>query len=345
MSDDNFTKIEELGEFELINHLTKNFKIQNESTIKAIGDDCAVISNTSCQTLISSDMFVEGIHFDFVYTPLQHLGYKAIIAGISDIYAMNGIAEQLIVSIGVSNRFSVEMMETLYRGMTIACESYSLDFVGGDTTTTKGGLVINVTAIGRANSDDIVYRNGARNKDLIYVTGDLGAAYTGLLILEREKKVFNEIAESQPQLEGYDYILKRQLRPEARKDIVQIFKDIKVRPTSMIDISDGLSSEIIHICKQSGKGCKIFEDKVPIDPTTYETAIELNLDPITCALNGGEDYELLFTIDQQDYEKIKGHPDFTAIGHITDQEQDCRLITKSGNEYQLEAQGWKAFNK
>jgi thiamine-monophosphate kinase len=345
MDEPSFTEITELGEFGLIDYLTQNITIQNASTIKGVGDDCAVIDTNGYQTVVSVDMLVENVHFDRMYTPLKHLGYKAITSSISDIYAMNAIAEQVIVSIAVSNQISVEMLSEIYSGMLTACKLYNVDLVGGDTTTLPTGMVINITSIGKAKPEDIIYRNTARDKDLICVTGDLGSAYVGLLVLEREKKVFLESTGVQPALEGYDYVLKRQLTPEARIDIPPIFRDLGIKPTSMIDISDGLSSEIIHICKQSDLGCKLFEEKIPIDPTTYQFAREFNLDPTMCALNGGEDYELLFTLPVADYEKIRNHPDFTAIGHITDVPGDYRLITKSQNEHPLKAQGWKVFDK
>jgi thiamine-monophosphate kinase len=343
--DSSFTEITELGEFGLIEYLTKNISINNASTIKGVGDDCAVIDHSGYQTVVSVDMLVENVHFDRMYTPLKHLGYKAITSSISDIYAMNAVAEQVIVSIAVSNQLSVEMLSEIYSGMLTACKLYNVDLVGGDTTTIATGMVINITSIGKAKPEDIIYRNTAQDKDLICVTGDLGSAYVGLLVLEREKKVFLESKGVQPALEGYDYVLKRQLTPEARIDIPPMFKTIGIRPTSMIDISDGLSSEIIHICKQSGLGCKLFEEKIPIDPGTYKFAREFNLDPSMCALNGGEDYELLFTLPVTEYDKIKDHPDFTAIGHITDVPGDYRLITRSQNEHPLKAQGWKVFQK
>jgi len=344
MDQPSFTEITELGEFGLIGYLTKNITIQNATTIKGVGDDCAVIDHTGYQTVVSVDMLVENVHFDRMYTPLKHLGYKAITSSISDIYAMNAIAEQVIVSIAVSNQLSVEMLSEIYSGMLTACKLYEVDMVGGDTTTIPTGIVINITSIGKAKPEDIIYRNTAKDKDLICVTGDLGSAYVGLLVLEREKRVFLESTGVQPELEGYDYVLQRQLRPEARKDIPEMFKNLGIKPTSMIDISDGLSSEIIHICTQSGVGCKLFEEKIPIDPGTYQFARDFNLDPTMCALNGGEDYELLFTIPVTDYEKVKDHPDFTAIGHITDVPGDFRLITKSQNEHPLKAQGWKVFD-
>ncbi len=337
------TEIKELGEFGLIDFLTKNLKIKNESTVKGVGDDCAVIEKGEKQTVVSTDMLVHKVHFDLMYSPAKHLGYKSIIVGISDIYAMNVNAEQVLVSIAVDNTISVELLEELYNGMITACENYKVDLVGGDTTTIPQGLIINITAIGSAKKEKIIYRKGAKKNEVICVTGDLGASYIGLLILEREKEVFIENSEIKPKLEGHDYILKRNLKPEARKDIVKMFDDLKIKPTSMIDISDGLSSELLHICKNSKVGCKIFEDKIPIDEATYNTARELNLDPTMAALNGGEDYELLFTVTLEDFEKIKNNSDITAIGHITDEDYGAKLITKSNNAHSIKAQGWESF--
>src|SRR6195952_5547494 len=312
------TNIEALGEFGLINHLTKNIKLSQETTTKGVGDDSAVLDFSGKKTLISTDLLLEGIHFDLAYTPLKHLGYKAIQVNLSDIYAMNGTASQVTVSIGISSRFPLEAVEELYEGMYIACEKYNVDIIGGDTSSSKQGLVISVTAMGYADEKDIVYRNGAEEGDLICVSGDLGGAYTGLQLLEREKLIYIENPNIQPDLEGKDYIIERQLKPEARKDIVDLLKDIGIKPTAMIDISDGLASEALHICKQSNKGCNLYEDKIPLDPMTYETAREFNLDPTVCALSGGADYELLFTIKQSDYEKIKLQMDISVIGHITE---------------------------
>lgn len=339
------TEIKELGEFGLIKHLTQNFPPQNKSSLKGVGDDCAVIDNGDKVTVISSDMLVHNIHFDLMYTPIMHLGYKSIVVGISDIYAMNAKAEQVVVSIAISSQFSVELIEDLYKGMYAACEHYGVDLVGGDTTTIDNGLVINITAIGSAKKEKLAYRNGAQKNEILCVSGDLGGAYAGLLVLEREKQVFMSDAEMQPILDGYDYLLQRILRPEARKDIVELFESLDLQPTSMMDISDGLSSEILHIAEQSNIGCKLFEEKIPIDPLTYNTARQLNLDPTLCALNGGEDYELLFTIKLDDFKKIENNPDITAIGHITDADYGCKLITKSGSEVELKAQGWQVFGK
>jgi thiamine-monophosphate kinase len=340
---DNRTEIGELGEFGLINHIAKNIQLKNKSSLKGIGDDAAVINNHNLSTVISTDMLVEGVHFDLTYTPLRHLGYKAVVVNLSDIYAMNARPKQITTSIALSNRFSLEAVEELYSGITMACEKYGIDLIGGDTTSSKSGLVISVTAIGEAKEEEIVYRDGAKETDLICVSGDLGGAYMGLQILEREKRIYIENPGIQPDLGGKDYILERQLKPEARKEIIDKFEVLKVKPTSMIDISDGLSSEVLHICTSSGVGCNIYEDKFPIDHSTYETARELHLDPSVCALNGGEDYELLFTIKLSDYNLIKDHLDISIIGHITDKSEGINLIDKSGNVVPLVAQGWNAL--
>ncbi|RZA02962.1 MAG: thiamine-phosphate kinase [Sphingobacteriaceae bacterium] len=339
------TNIENLGEFGLIDHLTQNIKLKQPTTIKGVGDDAAVLDAQGKKMLVSTDMLLEGIHFDLAYTPLKHLGYKAIQVNLSDIYAMNGMATQVTVSIGLSSKFPLEAIEELYEGMYIACEKYSVDIIGGDTTSSKQGLVISVTSIGYADEKDIVYRNGAEEGDLICVSGDLGGAYTGLQLLEREKLIYLENPKIQPDLEGKDYIVERQLKPEARKDIVELLKEIDVKPTAMIDVSDGLASEVLHICKQSDKGCNIYEEKIPLDPMTFETAREFHLDPTVCALSGGEDYELLFTVKQADYDKIKFKMDITIIGYITEPAAGCNLISKSGVVHPLKAQGWNAFNK
>src|ERR1700754_4039374 len=337
------TEIANLGEFGLIDHLTKNINLTQKTTVKGVGDDAAVLNFKGKKVLISTDMLLEGIHFDLAYTPLKHLGYKAIQVNLSDIYAMNGTAAQVTVSIGMSSKFPIEAIEELYEGIYIACEKYNVDVVGGDTTASKQGLVISVTSIGYADADDIVYRNGAQEGDLICVSGDLGGAYVGLQLLEREKLIYLENPNIQPDLEGKDYIVERQLKPEARRDIIDLLKEIDVKPTSMIDVSDGLASEIMHICKQSAKGCSIYEEKIPLDPMTFETAREFNLDPTVCALSGGEDYELLFTVKQADYDKIKFKMDFTIIGYITEPAVGCNLISKGGVVHPLKAQGWNAF--
>ena len=337
------TDIEKLGEFGLINHLTKNIKLEQKSTVKGVGDDAAVLDFEGKKVLVSTDMLLEGIHFDLAYTPLKHLGYKAIQVNLSDIYAMNGTATQVTVSIGISSRFPLEAVEELYEGIYLACEKYNVDLIGGDTTSSKQGLVISVTSMGYADEQDIVYRNGAEEGDLICVSGDLGGAYIGLQLLEREKLIYLENPNIQPDLEGKDYIVERQLKPEARRDIIELLKSIEVKPTAMIDVSDGLASEIMHICKQSSKGCSLYEDKIPLDPMTFDTAREFNLDPTVCALSGGEDYELLFTVKQADYDKIKFKMDITIIGYITEAASGCNLITKAGNSHPLKAQGWNAF--
>ncbi len=337
------TNIVQLGEFGLIHYLTKNIKISQKSTLKGVGDDAAVLDFKDKKVLISTDMLLEGIHFDLAYTPLKHLGYKAIQVNLSDIYAMNGIPSQVTVSIGMSSKFPLEAIEELYEGIYLACEKYNVDLIGGDTSSSKQGLVISVTSIGYADEQDIVYRNGAEEGDLICVSGDLGGAYTGLQLLERDKLIYLENPNIQPDLEGKDYIVERQLKPEARKDVIELLKDIEVKPTAMIDISDGLASEILHICKQSNKGCNLYEDKIPLDPMTFDTAREFNLDPTVCALSGGEDYELLFTVKQTDYDKIKFKMDITIIGYITEPSAGCNLITKAGNSHPLKAQGWNAF--
>ncbi len=337
------TELNSLGEFGLIKHLTQFIELTNESTIKGIGDDAAILNYNDKQVVVSTDMLVEGVHFDLAYVPLKHLGYKSVSVNLSDIYAMNAQPKQITVSIAVSNRFSVEALEELYAGMLMACKKHQVDIVGGDTTTSKSGLIISITAIGQAKAEEIVYRNGAKEGDLLCVTGDLGAAYLGLQLLEREKQIFMESPGVQPDLDGNDYILERQLKPEARKDIIPLLKALEVKPTAMIDISDGLASEILHLTSQSKTGCNLYEEKIPIDPSTYNTAREFNLDPTVCVLNGGEDYELLFTIRQEDFPKIKANPDITVIGHFTAEKDGVNLITKGGTSHPLTAQGWDAL--
>jgi thiamine-monophosphate kinase len=295
------------------------------------------------QTLVTTDLLIEGVHFDLGYVPLKHLGYKAVMVNLSDVYAMNGIAKQITVSIAVSNRFSLEALEELYAGIHLACNTYKVDLIGGDTTSSTKGMLISITAIGEADQEDVVYRNGAKENDLLVVTGDLGAAYLGLQVLEREKQVFEVNPNAQPELENYTYLVERQLKPEARKDIVQLLKDLEVKPTSMIDISDGLSSEILHICKQSKVGCNLFEDKIPLDQQVISTCEEFHLDSTTIALSGGEDYELLFTISQEDFPKIKGNPNLTVIGHMTEQSAGVNLVTRANQKIELIAQGWNAL--
>src|SRR5476651_620108 len=337
------TNLEDLGEFGLINHLTKNIKLGQPSTVKGVGDDAAVLDFTGKKVLISTDMLLEGIHFDLAYTPFKHLGYKAIQVNLSDVYAMNGTPTQVTVSIGISSKFPLEAIEELYTGIYLACEKYGVDVVGGDTTSSKQGLIISVTVLGYADEKDIVDRNTAQEGDLICVSGDLGGAYVGLQLLEREKLVYLENPQIQPDLEGKDYIVERQLKPEARRDVVDLLKSRDIKPTSMIDVSDGLASELLHICKQSNKGCNLYEEKIPIDPMTFETAREFGLDPTVCALSGGEDYELLFTIKQADYDKIKNDVDVSIIGYITEPNAGKNLISKSGQVHTLTAQGWNAF--
>jgi len=338
------TSLESLGEFGLIDHLTKKIQLKHPATIKGVGDDAAVIKNAEGKcTLITTDLLLEGIHFDLGYFPLKHLGYKAVIVNLSDIYAMNAKPKQILVSIGVSSKFSLEAIEEIYSGIHAACAQYNVDLVGGDTSASKQGIVISITAIGEAAEDEIVYRNGAKEFDLVCVTGDLGGAYMGFQLLEREKRIYVNNPELQPDLSGHDYILERQLKPEARKDVIDILKALNIKPTSMIDISDGLSSELFHIASQSDIGISIYEDKIPMDPATFNMARELELDPTLCTLSGGEDYELLFTIKQSDFEKVNNHPDITVIGHCTAKSEGMNLITKNGNKHTLLAQGWKAF--
>ena len=337
------TSLKDLGEFGLINHLTKNFDIKHETTIKGIGDDAAVLDFGPKKTVISTDLLVEGVHFDLAYMPLKHLGYKAIMVNLSDIYAMNATASQVTVSIAVSNRFPLEAIEALYEGIYLAAKIYNIDVIGGDTTSSKTGLLISVTAIGTAEEKDITYRDGAKANDLLVLTGDIGAAYLGLQVLEREKQVFQANPNSQPDLAQYDYLIERQLKPEARKDIPEILKELEVKPTSMIDISDGLSSEIMHLCEHSGVGCNLFEDKLPLDPQVINTCEEFNLDSTTIALSGGEDYELLFTISQDDYPKIKANPHLTVIGHMTEANEGIHLVTRANEKIKLKAMGWNTM--
>ena len=337
------TELNTLGEFGLIEHISKAIELQNPESLLGIGDDAAVIDNGSNMTIVTTDILIEGVHFDLTFHPLKHLGYKAITVNLSDVYAMNATPKQVVVAIALSNRFSLEAVEELYSGMQMACEHYKVDLVGGDTTSSTSGLIISVTAIGVGAKDLLVYRSGAKEHDLICVSGDLGGAYMGLQLLEREKRIFIENPKIQPELSGSDYILERQLKPEARKEIIEKLSELKVKPTSMIDISDGLSSEILHICHHSEVGAEIYEDKIPIDPQTYDKAREFNLDPTVCALSGGEDYELLFTIQQSDYEKLRAHMDISIIGHITDKNSGVNLIDKSGNVVKMKAQGWDAL--
>jgi len=339
----NATPISELGEFGLIERLTKNIIIKNPQTLKGIGDDAAVLDYKTKKILITTDLLVEGIHFNLIYTPLKHLGYKSVVVNLSDICAMNGIPRQITVSLAVSSKFSIEAMEELYEGIQMACEKYGVDLIGGDTSSSLTGLLISVTAIGEAEDDEIVYRNGAKPTDLICVSGDLGGAFMGLQLLEREVSVFSESSGIQPDFSGHDYILGRQLKPEPRIDIVKKLKDAGIKPTSMIDISDGLSSEIIHICKNSKTGCRIYSERIPIDTTTCSMAKEFNIAPETAALNGGEDYELLFTVPLLDFEKIKAIKGISIIGNITEASDGLNVVSPDGNFITITAQGWNAI--
>ncbi|MFC5271914.1 thiamine-phosphate kinase [Adhaeribacter terreus] len=339
------TSLQEIGEFGLINELKLSATRQNASTQYGIGDDAAVIEPGKKQVVISTDMLVEGVHFDLTFCPLRHLGYKAVAVNVSDIAAMNATPTQILVSLAVGGRYSVEAIKELYDGIRIACENYKVDLVGGDTTSSNSGLIINVTAIGEANAEDVVYRNTAQVNDLVCVTGDLGAAFLGLQILEREKQAFMANPEMQPELEQKEYLVQRQLRPEARMDVIHELRELGVKPTSMIDISDGLASELFHICGQSGVGAAIYQDKLPADEQVLNTAEEFRIDPLTCILNGGEDYELLFTVKLSDFDKIKNHPDITILGKIVPKEEGLNLVTPSGNAYPLKAQGWEHFQQ
>lgn len=339
------TQISDLGEFGLIDHLTRNIQISNESTVRGIGDDAAILDYKDKKTVISSDLLLEGIHFDMMYSPLKHLGYKAVVVNISDILAMNCIPKQVIVSLGFSGKFSLEYIDQLYEGIKLACEKYNIDFVGGDTTSSLTGMTISVTAIGEGEEGKIVYRNGADKNDIICVTGDLGGAYMGLQLLEREKEVFKSNPGAQPDLSGYDYILERQLKPEARVDVVRFLSNNEIVPSSMIDISDGLASDLLHISHNSELGCKLFQKKIPIEENTEKMAEEFDMEPTQAALNGGQDYELLFTISTDDYEKIKGEDSISFVGHMADEEDGCYMISTSEHPIKLQAQGWKGLEK
>ena len=339
------TNLSELGEFGLIDLLTKNLAPKLTSTVRGIGDDAAVLDFKDLQTLVSTDLLVEGVHFDLAYMPLKHLGYKAVMVNLSDVYAMNGTASQITVSIACSNRFPVEALEELYAGIELAAKLYNIDVVGGDTTSSTKGLLISITAIGSAAKEDVVYRKGAKPNDLLVVTGDLGAAYMGLQILEREKEVFKVNPNSQPDLDAYTYLIERQLKPEARRDVSGLLKSLEVKPTSMIDISDGLSSEIIHLCKNSKVGVNLFEDKIPLDPSVIAVCEEFEIDSTTIALSGGEDYELLFTVAQEDFEKIKANPNFSIIGHMTEEREGMHLITRGNTKIPLIAKGWNSLER
>ena len=341
------TEIATLGEFGLIDHLTKDIKLTQETTILGVGDDAAIVDNAGKRTLITTDLLLEGIHFDLIYTPLKHLGYKAAVANFSDIYAMNGKPQQITISLGIAKRLSVEDLEAFYSGVKMACEIYGVDIVGGDTTSSLTGFTISITCIGTADEDKIVYRNGAKDTDLIFVSGDLGASYMGLQLLEREKTVFASDPDKgfQPDFGGREYILERQLKPEARKDIVDMLAENGVVPTSMIDISDGLSSDLLHICKQSNVGCQLFEERIPIDYQTAAMAETFNMNVITAALNGGEDYELLFTVPLTLHDRMISIPGVRLVGHITKPENGCYMVTRDGAEIELKAQGWNPLSE
>src|SRR5690554_4855397 len=337
--------IASLGEFGLIDHLTRSIKIHHSSTIKGVGDDAAVLYDSNRQLLVTTDMLIEGVHFDLSYMPLKHLGYKSVMANLSDIYAMNGEATQITVSFAISNRFPLEAVEELYQGIKTAADLYQVDVVGGDTTSSTRGLIISITALGWAMPEKITYRNGANPNDLLVLTGDIGAAYLGLQVLEREKQVFQANPNNQPDLSDYTYLIERQLKPEARKDIKKLLKELDIKPTSMIDVSDGLSSEILHITKQSNVGCNLYEEKFPFDPQFISVCEEFNLDSTTIALSGGEDYELLFTINMNDFEKVKGNPNLTIIGHITEEKEGVNLITRDNASIPIKARGWNALKE
>lgn len=340
------TEISTLGEFGLIDHLTKNFVIKNDSTLRGVGDDCAVMSYGDHRTLITTDLLLEGIHFDLRYVPLKHLGYKSVVVNLSDIYAMNGTPRQITVSLGISKRFTLEHIEELYSGIRLACEEYGVDLVGGDTSASVTGLIISITAIGEADEADIIYRNGARDTDLICVSGDLGAAYMGLQLLERERQVAEGVKDDsfQPDFAGKEYLLERQLKPEARRDVIAELRELGIRPTAMMDVSDGLSSELLHICKASGVGCRVYEDRIPIDYQTAIQAEEFNMNLVTAAMNGGEDYELLFTVPLTDHEKVAQMKTAKLIGRITKPELGAYLVSRDYQELEIRAQGWNAFN-
>jgi len=340
MGSDSRTEISSLGEFGLIEHLTKNIELQNASSVLGVGDDAAVIDHFGKQTVITTDLLLEGVHFDLMYTPLKHLGYKSVIVNLSDIYAMNATPTQIIMSIGISNRFSVEAIDEFYEGVYAACDKYGVDLVGGDTTSSQKGFVISVTAIGEVAPDKFVKRSTSQKGDLLCVSGDLGAAYVGLLYLEREKKIYMESPGVQPDLEGESYVIGRLLKPEARKDIVEFFSKEEIQPTAMMDISDGLSSEILHVCKQSNLGCVLYEEKIPIAEEMKKAAFKFEIDPTACALSGGEDYELLFTIPQAEYDKLVLNEQISVIGYMTEPEQGAHIITKGGGKHAITAQGW-----
>ncbi|HEY0677097.1 MAG TPA: thiamine-phosphate kinase [Chitinophagaceae bacterium] len=337
------TEISALGEFGLIKHLTRNIELQNASTIVGVGDDAAVIDHFGKQTVITTDMLVEGIHFDLMYTPLKHLGYKSVVVNLSDVYAMNAIPTHITVNIAFSNRFSLEALEDFYEGVYTACRNYGVDLIGGDTSSSQKGFIISITALGEVSPGKYVQRSTAKAGDLLCCTGDLGASYLGLLFLEREKKIFLENPQIQPDLENEDYVIGRLLKPEARKDIIEFFEASNIMPTAMMDISDGLSSEILHICEQSNLGCRVYEEKLPIDEATRKAAFKFEMDPTACALSGGEDYELLFTLPQSEYEKLVLNEQISVIGYMTEAEEGSKVITKGGSVHNITAQGWNAF--
>lgn len=337
------TSLSQLGEFGLIDHLTNQFEITQASTLKGIGDDAAVLDFADKKVVVSTDLLIEGVHFDLAYMPLKHLGYKAVVVNVSDICAMNAKPTQITVSVAVSNRFPLEALEELFAGIALAAKSYKVDVIGGDTTSSQKGLILSITAIGEASEEELVYRNGAKINDLLVVSGDLGAAYMGLQVLEREKQVFQVNPHSQPDLEAYSYLIERQLKPEARTDVRTLLHALEIKPTSMIDISDGLSSEILHLCKQSEVGCNLYEDKLPLDPQLISVCEEFQLDSTTVAINGGEDYELLFTVKMDDFDKLKGNPNFTIIGHMVEAAEGIHLITRANTKIPLKARGWNAL--
>jgi thiamine-monophosphate kinase len=338
------TEISSLGEFGLIDHLTSDFKVKNPSTLKGVGDDCAVIDYDGKHTLVTTDLLLEGIHFDLTYTPLKHLGYKAVAVNLSDVYAMNGTPRQITVSLGISKRFTVEHINELYSGIYAACEKYGVDLVGGDTSASVTGLLISITCLGEAQEGDIVYRNGAHDTDLICVSGDLGAAYMGLQLLERERVASAGQKDFQPDFAGREYLLERQIKPEPRADVIAEMRELGIRPTAMMDVSDGLSSELLHICKESGVGCRVYENRIPIDYQTAVMAEELNMNLVTAAMNGGEDYELLFTVPLTDHEKVEQMKTARLIGRITKPELGAYMVTRDDAEMEIRAQGWNAFN-
>lgn len=338
------TEIASLGEFGLIDHLTKNFETQQASTIVSVGDDAAVIDHFGKQTVITTDLLLEGVHFDLMYTPLKHLGYKSVVVNLSDVYAMNATPTHITMSIGISNRFSVEALNEFYEGVYAACNKYNIDLIGGDTSASQKGFVISVTAIGEVAPNRFVKRSTAAKGDLICVSGDLGGAFLGLTLLEREKKIYLENPQIQPDLENEDYIVGRLLKPEARRDIIDFFEKNNIVPTAMMDVSDGISSEVLHLCKQSNLGCNLYEEKLPVAEASKSAAFKFGLDPTVCALNGGEDYELIFTLKQDDYDKITLNEEISVIGYMTDLEEGCKFHTKGGNTFDIAAQGWNAFN-